>query len=44
MDDTSSFSFIYDYQNKIYDFSQIKDIHSRILYIAEQIMKKEIKY
>ncbi len=39
MDDTSSFSFIYDYQNKIYDFSQIKDIHSRILYIAEQIME-----
>ena len=39
MDDTNSFSFIYDYQNKIYNYSQIKDIHNRLLYICEQIME-----
>ena len=41
MDDTSSFSFMYDYQNKMYDFSQIKDIHNRLLHICEQIMENK---
>ncbi len=41
MDDTSSFSFIYDYQNRMYDFSQIKDIHNRLLYICEQIIDNQ---
>ena len=39
MDGTNSFSFMYDYQNKMYDYAQIKDIHNRILYICEQIME-----
>ncbi len=38
MDNTCSFSFIYDYQNKVYDFSQIKDMHHRLLYICEQVI------
>ena len=38
LDNTSCFSFIYDYQNKIFDFSQIKDMHHRILYICEQVI------
>ncbi len=38
LDNTSCFSFIYDYQNKIFDSSQIKDMHHRILYICEQVI------
>ena len=38
LDNTSCFSFIYDYQNKVYDASQIKDMHHRILYICEQVI------
>lgn len=43
IDDTKNFSFFYDYQNCIYDYSQIKDIHKRLLHIFEQVMNnKEI--
>ena len=38
MDDTKSFSFIYDYQNCFYDYSQIKDIHNRLRHICEQVI------
>lgn len=41
MDDTNSFSFIYDYQNDHYGYSQIKDIHNRLLYICEQIIENK---
>ena len=41
MDDTDNFSFIYDYQNCFFDNSQIKDIHSRILHICEQVMENK---
>ena len=39
MDNTSCFSFIYDYQNQAYDSSQIKDMHNRLLYICEQVIE-----
>lgn len=39
MDDTSRFSFIYDYQNNVYQPTQIKDIHNRLLHICEQVIK-----
>lgn len=38
MDDTNCFSFIYDYQNQVYDPLQIKDLHNRLLYICEQVI------
>lgn len=38
MDDTNRFSFIYDYQTNLYEESQIKDLHNRILHIANQVM------
>ncbi len=38
MDDTKCLSFIYDYQNNVYDYSNIKDRHNRLLYICEQII------
>ncbi len=38
MDDTDSFSFIYDYQESQYQYAQIKEIHNRLLYIMEQII------
>ncbi len=41
MDDTNSFSFIYDYQNSQYQYAQIKDIHNRLLYICEQIIENK---
>ena len=41
MDDTDSLSFIYDYQNCFFDYSQIKDIHNRILHICEQVMENK---
>lgn len=41
MDDTDSFSFIYDYQNCFFDVSQIKDIHNRILHIFEQVVENK---
>lgn len=40
MDDTDSFSFLYDYQESQYQYSEIKDIHHRLLYIIDQIMKQ----
>lgn len=39
MDDTSRFSFIYDYQNNVYQPVQIKDIHNRLLHICEQVIE-----
>lgn len=38
VDDTNSYTFMYDYQNAIYDASQIKDTHNRLLYIINQII------
>ncbi len=39
MDDTSRFSFIYDYQTDVYQSNQIKDIHNRLLHICEQVIE-----
>lgn len=39
MDDTANLSFIYDYQESVYQYAQIKDIHNRLLYIIEQIIE-----
>ncbi len=41
MDDTNSFSFLYDYQESQYQYSQIKEIHNRLLYIMGQIMENQ---
>lgn len=41
MDDTDSLSFIYDYQESSYQYSQIKDIHNRLLYIIEQLIENQ---
>ncbi len=38
MDNTKCFSFIYDYQTSNFEYSQIKDMHNRLLYISEQII------
>ncbi len=39
LDNTNCFSFMYDYQSKIYEPSQIKDIHNRLLYICAQVIQ-----
>ncbi len=39
LDNTNCFSFIYDYQNKVYEPSQIKDMHNRLLYICAQVIQ-----
>ena len=39
LDNTDCFSFIYDYQNKVYEPSQIKDMHNRLLHICAQVIQ-----
>lgn len=41
MDDTDSYTLIYDYQNIFYDYSQIKDINNRLLYIIKQVVENK---
>lgn len=41
VDDTECFTFMYDYQIDIYNESQIKDIHNRLLYICKQVINNK---
>lgn len=41
MDDTNNLSFIYDYQENSYQYSQIKDVHNRLLYIMKQVIENQ---
>ena len=39
VDDTKSYTFMYDFQNAVYDYKQIKDIHNRLLFIIKQVIE-----
>ena len=41
VDDTNSYTFMYDYQDAVYDASQIKDINNRLLYIIKQVIENK---
>ena len=41
VDDTNSYTFMYDYQDAVYDASQINDINNRLLYIIKQVIENK---